>query len=91
MDDKIESLEIDEVVEKLKTNINSGLSTNEANERVLKYGKNELKEKKKKSVFKIFIDELKNPMIYILFVAIGFTIIVSIYETVKCIKNNEVL
>ena len=90
MDDKIESLEIDEVVEKLKTNINSGLSTNEANERVLKYGKNELKEKKKKSVFKIFIDELKNPMIYILFVAIGFTIIVSIYETVKCIKNNEV-
>ena len=68
MDDKIESLEIDEVVEKLKTNINSGLSTNEANERVLKYGKNELKEKKKKSVFKIFIDELKNPMIYILFV-----------------------
>ena len=57
MDDKIESLEIDEVVEKLKTNINSGLSTNEANERVLKYGKNELKEKKKKSVFKIFIDE----------------------------------
>ena len=39
MDDKIESLEIDEVVEKLKTNINSGLSTNEANERVLKYGK----------------------------------------------------
>lgn len=77
----------------LKTDLNcdfeSGLSSEEVSKRQQIYGKNELKEKEKDSWFKIFISQLKDPMIYVLFAAILVTIIVSIYDTVKCIRSGE--
>ena len=52
--------------------------------------KNELKEKKKKSWIKIFLGELNDPMIFVLFAAIAVTIGVSIYDTIKVIKEGGV-
>ena len=47
-----------------------GLSTNEAKQRQLKYGKNVLPKKKKDSIIKIFLRELMNPIELLLLVAV---------------------
>ena len=84
-----ECLNNEEVLKKLNTNIENGLSEEEAKKRLEEYGENALKEKKKDGPFKIFLSQLMDPMIYVLFAAIAVTIGVSIYETIKTIKTNE--
>ncbi len=80
---KVESLSLSETKELYNTDFENGLTEEEAQKRREKFGYNELKEKEKDSWFKIFISQLKDPMIYVLFAAILVTIIVSIYDTVK--------
>ena len=84
-----ETKQIDETLDELKTSKN-GLSEAEALKRLEADGKNELKEKKKKSWIKIFLGELNDPMIFVLFAAIAVTIGVSIYDTIKVIKEGGV-
>jgi len=60
-----------------------GLSSEEANKRLAIYGENKLAEEKKKSVIKIFFEQMANPMIYVLFGAVFITIGISIYESVN--------
>lgn len=84
-----EKMSISQTERELKTNCEKGLSHKEAEERLAKYGKNELAEKKRKSWIKIFLGELDNPMITVLFGAIIVTIGVSIYDTIKTIKAGE--
>lgn len=64
-----------EVCEKeLKTNFGKGLDSQEAKIRLERNGKNALDEGKKKSIISIFLSQLNDPMIYILFVAIIISI-----------------
>ena len=77
----------DEALSELDTNVD-GLSSKEANERLQKYGKNELAEGKRKSFIGVFLSQLNEPMIYILFAAIILTAGISIYETIKTIKEG---
>jgi len=58
----------EEVLESLKTSL-EGLTTKEANERIKKYGYNELPKKEKTSIFKIFLSELKDPIVILMLVA----------------------
>ena len=81
-----ETLSSGDVMKKLDTDPKTGLTKAEAEKRLSLYGSNRLKEKKKKSVLAVFLSQLKDPMIYVLFAAIAVTIGVSIYETVKVIK-----
>ena len=83
-----ECLDNEEVIKDLNTNPENGLSEAEAEKRLNEYGENVLKEKKKDGPFKIFLSQLMDPMIYVLFAAIAVTIGVSIYETVKVIKEG---
>ena len=83
-----ECLDNEEVIKDLNTNPETGLSEAEAAKRLNEYGENVLKEKKKDGPFKIFLSQLMDPMIYVLFAAIAVTIGVSIYETVKVIKEG---
>lgn len=46
-----------------------GLSTDEANKKLKQSGRNELKEGKKKSMAALFLEQLNEPLIFILFVA----------------------
>ena len=62
---------------------NAGLSLDEVNLRKEKYGLNELKGKKKKSIFLMFLSELNDPMIYILIVAAIISLTVSLIEIFK--------
>ncbi len=72
----------DELLSELGTDGNRGLSSAEVQTRQEKYGKNKLREKKKKSTLARFFDQFKDVMILILIVAA----IVSF--TVVCIEGN---
>ena len=60
---------IDEIYKILKVD-KKGLSSQEASNRLEKYGKNTLPKQKKDSVFKIFFSEFKDPIVLLLIVAI---------------------
>lgn len=64
----------------LKTNINKGLTNEEASRRLRQNGKNLLEEGMKKSAVKVFLSQLNDPMIYILFVAIIISLILGEYS-----------
>ena len=70
----------DEVLKELNVNAQSGLTDSEAKKRLDKYGPNELKGAERESLFKRFLDQMKDPMIIVLliaavlsFVSSGFT------------------
>lgn len=62
-------LEPDDVVQQLNTSSSAGLSTDEANSRIEQYGLNELVEKGSKSPWLILLDQFKDAMVVILFIA----------------------
>ncbi|MBR2453970.1 MAG: cation-translocating P-type ATPase [Clostridia bacterium] len=70
------------VIEELKTDLSSGLTSDEVAKRAEIYGENKLKEKKKKSTLARFFDQFKDVMIIILLAAavVSFTVI--------CIEKN---
>lgn len=69
----------EEVIEELKSSEN-GLSSNEAESRLAKNGKNKLDEAKKTSVVVRFFQQLADPMVIILIVAAVISAITAFYE-----------
>ena len=65
-----EQQKIDIVLEQLGVNSREGLTDKEANERLEKYGQNVFQEKKPKTKLQMFLSQLRDPMIYILFGAV---------------------
>ena len=59
----------EEVEKELQTDVKKGLTTEEARKRQEKYGLNELKAKKKKSLFQKFIEQFKDFSIIVLIIA----------------------
>ena len=72
------SMTEDEIYQKFQTS-NDGLSTIEVHKRIERYGKNELPKKKPDSVLKIFFNELKDPIVLLLIVAIIASVFVGEY------------
>ncbi len=66
--------DIKEIEKELNVSID-GLTDKEVNNRIEKYGKNILPKKKKDSILKIFFNELRDPIILLLIVAIIVSII----------------
>ena len=67
-----------EICEKeLKTNIEKGLTNEEAKQRLERNGRNVIEEGKKKNIFMIFLAQLNDPMIYILLVATFISLILG--------------
>jgi Ca2+-transporting ATPase len=58
----------DEIIEVMNSSV-SGLSSDEAQKRLAEYGPNELKEKKKKTPFMMFLDQFRDFMILVLIAA----------------------
>ena len=73
---------VDETISNLKTDVENGLNTEEVKERQGKYGLNELKAKKKKSIFIKFLEQFKDFMIIVL-------IISAIISGIVGISNGE--
>ena len=80
---EFETLTSEQAREYFDTDVENGLTSEEAKKRLEKFGPNKLEEKKKKSWIVIFFEQMANPMIYVLFAAVAVTIGVSIYESVK--------
>ena len=68
---------VEEIAKNLKTNINIGLSDDEAQKRFERYGPNNLKEKKKESIFVKFIKQFNDFMIITLIIAAIISAVVS--------------
>ena len=71
------SSSVEEVSKNLKTNVNIGLSEDEAQKRFERYGPNNLKEKKKESIFVKFIKQFNDFMIITLIIAAIISAVVS--------------
>ena len=68
--------EVTDILKKLNSSSN-GLSTMEANERLMKNGKNILPKEKKKNIFQIFISEFIDPIIFVMIAAIFFSFLIG--------------
>ncbi len=72
------SAELGQVLQELDTNEKSGLNSEEATRRLAKYGKNQLEQKKKKSIIQRFYEQFKDYMIIILLIAAAISLITTI-------------
>ncbi len=70
---------IEEVLKEINVDALAGLSDEEAKLRFEKYGANKLLSKKKKSVFELFVAQLQEWLIYILFAAVVITLFMGEY------------
>lgn len=71
------SLNVEEVILKLKSNATFGLSHNEAKELLVRFGTNTLPEPKRRSLLSIFIHQFLSPLIYLLMAAAGIAIYIG--------------
>ena len=81
---KYEDLKLDILLSKLNGLQDYGLTKEEVEERLLKYGKNTIQSSQKKSIFKYLIDSFKDITIIILLVAV----ILSTYVSLKTHPDN---
>jgi Ca2+-transporting ATPase len=70
----------DELLKELNVNPKQGLSDKEVEARQEKYGLNQLRESKKKTLFMMFLDQFKDFLVIILIVAALVSIVVGIIE-----------
>lgn len=80
MEEKWYSKSVEEVQKQLNTDKDKGLTEEQVTESRKKYGNNELKEKKKKSLFVKFLEQFKDFMIVILIIAAVVSGIVGVME-----------
>lgn len=73
------SLSVEESLQNMGVNPSEGLSGPEAEKRLQEYGKNKLQEQKRKSIFRIFFEQLNDALIYVLFAAVGITFFMGEY------------
>ena len=73
------SKSIEDVLKEIDVDAASGLSEEEAKIRLEKYGPNKLTAKKKKNIFQLFIAQLQEWLIYILFAAVIITLFMGEY------------
>lgn len=68
-----------ETIDRLKVDVKSGLSENEAKERLSQYGHNKLQTHQRKSIFRMFISQLNDALIYVLIAAVIITVLMGEY------------
>ena len=71
------SMEVDQVLKGLDTDLHNGLTEDEIKRRLEKYGYNELKKEEKISPFILFFNQFKNILIIILLIAIVLSALVG--------------
>ncbi len=72
-----------EVLTELNVDRKHGLSKDEINERLAKYGPNKLAEKKKIPLILVFFSNFKDPMIFILLAAAFLSLAISLFNVIQ--------
>ncbi len=70
---EFEKMSAAETLDNLKVDHRHGLSFSEAKKRIAEYGPNAFEEKKPKTKIQMFLAQLRDPMIYILFAAVAIS------------------
>ena len=73
------SKSVEEILNELDVDPSKGLSEQEAKARLEKYGLNKLTAKKRKTVFQLFVEQLRQWLIYVLFAAVVITLFMGEY------------
>ncbi|MDD4595640.1 MAG: calcium-translocating P-type ATPase, PMCA-type [Candidatus Izemoplasmatales bacterium] len=71
-------IEAKSLLQQLDTNAKTGLTNEEVIKRQLADGKNELAEKKKKTLFRMFLEQFKDFLVIILLIAAGISVVTGI-------------
>lgn len=71
---------VEQTVQECQTRLDTGLTEAEVNERIARDGKNALSEKKPKTRTQMFLAQLNDPMIYILFAAVAISAVLKEYS-----------
>ena len=79
IDNECHGKSIGEVIDGLKTHLEKGLTQQEAQDRLDKYGPNELSEKPRPGFFALLLDQFNNFLVIILIVAAGVTLLLGEY------------
>ena len=66
-----------ELLMEYQTDERNGLTEEEANKRQRKYGENELKHKEPKKWYEMFLEQLNEPLIFILFIAAAISMLLG--------------
>ncbi len=69
----------DQILKEKEVNSEIGLKENEVAARISEYGPNKLQEQKRKSIFRIFLAQLNNALIYVLMGAVIITMLMGEY------------
>lgn len=72
--------EVSEIITTLKTDISSGLKTDEVKRRLVEHGYNQLASKKRKGFVRMFFEQFKSFMIIILLIAAAISGVVGVME-----------
>ena len=72
-----QSREVEDVLQEFKVNKEDGLTTEVVEQRLNEYGKNELPQKKKDSIFKLFFGQFKDSIVIVMLVAALFSFMVG--------------
>ncbi|MFL2030347.1 cation-translocating P-type ATPase [Loigolactobacillus zhaoyuanensis] len=75
------------VIERLKTSRHGGLTTTEAHDRLKEYGQNEIQHELRVPAWRVFLRSLLEPIIIILWIAIGLTLVSASYDFI--VKNDH--
>ncbi len=74
---KYHALESKEILNRFQSHPDKGLSAKEARERLQNHGPNQLRKQEQKSLIRIFIDQVNNPVIYLLLAAASISFIMG--------------
>ena len=74
------NISLRQVIAELKVDVNNGLSSEQVNIRQQMYGKNKLEQKKEKSIFRRFFEQLSDYMVIILLIAAVVSFVTSIMQ-----------
>jgi len=82
---------VEDVLRQFGVDLHSGLSEQEAKERLVAYGPNRLESKKQKSVFSIFLQQFKSSMVLILLVAAVISAVIGMMEGEGLVESFVIL
>ncbi|MGL4947990.1 MAG: cation-translocating P-type ATPase [Mycoplasma sp.] len=73
------TIEVEEIAKSYNSDVSAGLTQNQVNNNLAKYGPNKLSSKKQKSIFRIFLEQYKDILMIVLLVSATISLLVGIF------------